>query len=255
MIISKKIFSFLSIFLFLLFISGCFNEDSNASEGENGVLRYSLHTDYEAEGNLATGILPTLVTHRINVYSTGAENVGRYDEIYHTVDPSENAIIITDDDESSIPDLTIKVSKPGKYTVITMNSERILDQMELNFEDPASLKVVAKIREPYEKTFNKSPASSNIETKEGSQIVFIPYFYSTDNTRMIGDIDCKYTANPDWMVVPDVEWTSDTEDSSWTTNYASSYYLIEEGTVTFTLWHEESGITGSQKFTVTPASE
>lgn len=253
--LSKINFLYVSVFIVTLMISGCFSADSNTSNGENGVLSYSLYTDYEASGSLATGILPTLVTHRIEVYSTGSESIGRYDEIRHTVEPSENAVIITGDNEYSIPDLTIKVSKPGKYTVITKNSDEVLDKIELNFEDPASLKVVTKIREPYEYTFDKVAESSNISTEEGSQVAFIPYFYNADNVRMIGNIGCEYTADPDWMVVPDVEWNSETEDSSWTANYASSYYFIEEGTVTFTIWHEESGMTGKQKFTVTPAGE
>lgn len=241
------------VFIAVLMMSGCFSADSNTSTGENGVLTYSLYTDYEAEGNLSTGILPTLVTHRIEVYSTGAESIGRYDQIYHKVEPAENAVIITGDNEYSIPDLTIKVSKPGKYTVITKNSEEEIDRIELNFEDPASLKVVTKIRSPYEYTFEKAAASADIGVEEGSQVAFIPYFYNSDNVRMIGNIGCEYSADPDWMVVPDVEWNSETEDSSWTANYASSYYFIEEGTVEFTIWHEESGMTGKQKFTVTSA--
>lgn len=253
--LSKMSFFYGAVFILVFVMSGCFTADSNTSEGENGVLTYSLYTDYEAQGSLATGILPTLVTHRIEVYSTGSESIGRYDEIYHIVEPSENAIIISGDNEYSIPDLTIKVSKPGKYTIVTKNSEKEIDKIELNFEDPASLKVVTKIREPYERTFDKAEESSNIETEEGSQVAFIPYFYNADNVRMIGNIGCEYTADPDWMVVPDVEWNSETEDSSWTANYASSYYFIEEGTVTFTIWHEESGMTGKQKFTVTPAGE
>ncbi|HNW83649.1 MAG TPA: hypothetical protein PKG52_12250 [bacterium] len=253
--LSKTSVLYVAVFIVALMISGCFSADSNTSEGENGVLSYSLYTDYEASGNLSTGILPTLVTHRIEVYSTGAESIGRYDEIIHKVEPSDNAIIITDDDDYSIPDFTIKVSKPGKYTVITKNSRKEIDRITLNFEDPASLKVVTKIREPYKYTFDKAAESSNITTEEGSQVAFIPYFYNADNVRMIGNIGCEYTADPDWMVVPDVEWNSETEDSSWTANYASSYYFIEEGTVTFTIWHEESGMTGRQKFTITPAGE
>jgi len=231
--------------------TGCLDLDSNSSTGENGVLRYSLHTRYEAAGDLATGTLPTLVTHRINVYSTGAEHLGSYDEIKHKVEPSADAIIITDNDEYSVPDLTIKVSKAGTYTIITENDEKELDRIKLKFETPSSLEVVTKVREPYEKNFVKATDSGTITAEEGTHIVFIPYFYTSSNVRMIGDIDCEYTADPSWMVVPDVEWVSESESSSWTSDYASSYYLIEEGDVEFTIWHEESGITGKQKFSVT----
>jgi|GEM_PF-2165924 len=240
---------------FLFIFTGCFDLDSNASTGENGVLRYALYTDYEAAGDLGTGILPTLVTHRISVYSTGAEHLGRYDEIYHVIEPSENAIIISGDNEYSVPDLTLKVSKSGTYTIVTKNPEKELDRIKLKFETPASLEVVTKVREPYKKTFVKATGSGTITTEEGTQIVFIPYFYTSSNVRMIGDIDCEYTADPQWMVVPDVEWVDETENSSWTSNYASSYYLIEEGDVEFTIWHEESGITGTQKFNVTAADK
>ena len=246
-----KNFSLLIFFLVLGSITGCLDLDSNSSTGENGVLKYSLYTRYEASGDLATGTLPTLVTHRIDVYSTGAEHLGRYDEIYHIVEPSENAVIISDNAEFSVPDLTIKVSKAGTYTIVSKNAEKELDRISLKFETPSSLEVVTKVREPYEKTFIKATESGTITAEEGTQIVFIPYFYTSSNVRMIGDIDCEYTPDPEWMAVPDVEWVDETENSSWTGNYASSFYLIEEGDVEFTAWHQESGITGTQKFKVT----
>ena len=247
-----KLFKAVLIFSAVItLMAGCLDLDSNASNGENGVLRYSLYTRYEAAGDLSSGTLPTLVTHRINVYSTGEESIGRYDEIYHTVEPSENAIIISEEREYSVPDFTIKVSKAGTYTVISKNEDGELDRIKLKFETPASLEVVTKVREPYETNFDKATESGTITAEEGSQVVFIPYFYTSSNVRMIGDIDCKYTADPEWMAVPDVEWVEESESASWTGNYASSYYLIEEGDVEFTIWHEESGITGTQKFKVT----
>ncbi|HSW60626.1 MAG TPA: hypothetical protein VLJ60_07485, partial [bacterium] len=213
-----KSMTLIIVAILLSAFTGCW-DDSNNATGELGVLKYYLNTKYDAEGNLATGILPTKISHRIGAYSTGEEYLGRYEAIYHTVEPAENAILINHDNTYDVPDFTIKVTKPGKYVVTTKNSKKELDRITLNFEDPASLKVVTKVREPYGDSFDKKADSGVILVEEGSQVAFIPYLTTSSGTRMIGNVPCQFTADPDWMIVPDVEDTYITEDTSITFEY------------------------------------
>jgi len=117
------------------------------------------------------------------------------------------------------------------------------------------LKVVTKVREPYGDSFDKKADSGVILVEEGSQVAFIPYLTTSSGTRMIGNVPCQFTADPDWMIVPDVEDTYITEDTSITFEYGSTFYFIEEGSVTFTFVNAESGYTGTKEFDVNPVSK
>ena len=249
-----KSMTLIVIAVLLSVVTGCW-DDSNKATGDLGVLKYYLTTKYDADGNLKTGILPTNISHRIGAYSTGEEYLGKYDEIYHIVEPAENAVLINHDNTYDVPDFTIKVTKAGSYKITTKNDEKVLDMITLKFEDPASLEVITKVRVAYGDSFDVMPSTGTINVEEGSQVAFIPYLKTTSGTRMIGDVKCKFTADPDWMVVPDVEDTYITEDTSITFGYESTFYFIEEGTVTFNFKHTESGYTGSQKFDVTAVSK
>lgn len=249
-----KSITFIIIAVVMSAFTGCW-DDSNKATGDLGVLKYYLATKYDADGNLKTGILPTNISHRIGAYSTGEEYLGRYDEIYHIVEPAENAVLINHDNTYDVPDFTIKVTKAGSYKITTKNDEKVLDTITLQFEDPASLDVITKVREPYGNQFVKKADSGLILVEEGAQVAFIPYLKSGSGTRMIGNVPCKFTADPDWMVVPDVEDTYITEDTSITFGYESTFYFVEEGSVTFTFKNEESGYTGTKTFDVNPVSK
>jgi len=249
-----KSMTLIIVAILLSVVTGCW-DDSNKATGDMGVLKYHLNTKYDADGNLKTGILPTKISHRIGAYSTGEEHLGRYDKIYHTVEPAENAVLINHDNTYDVPDFTIKVSKAGSYRITTKNDKKVLDTITLKFEDPASLDVIAKIREPYGTKFVNKTGTGSITVEEGSQVAFIPYLKTTSGTRMIGNVPCKFTADPEWMVVPDVEDTYITEDTSIAFGYESTFYFIEEGVVTFSFKNNESGYTGTKEFDVNPVSK
>ena len=250
--LKKSVVCFL-VGISLLTIAGCF-EDSNTSAGEKGVLRYSLYTDYEAEGNLATGILPTKVTLSISVRRISwRTDIGDYRNIRHVVTPSEDAEIFFTPDPEYVPDFKIKVSKPGEYIVETKNSDEVIDHITLKFDDPETIDAVVKIRKPYESGLNTVKHEGVTTVVEGSQVAFIPFFVTKDGTRMIGSGPCKYTADPEWMVVPDKHFLDYTEGNYWVSiSSEGSFYFIEDGSVTFHFLNEESGMTGTKEFLVTP---
>ncbi|HQO92754.1 MAG TPA: hypothetical protein PLX56_10535, partial [bacterium] len=65
--------------------------------------------------------------------------------------------------------------KAGSYKITTKNDEKVLDTITLKFEDPASLEVITKVREPYGDSFDVMPSTGTINVEEVSQVAFIPY--------------------------------------------------------------------------------
>ncbi|MCP4129617.1 MAG: hypothetical protein GY754_01250 [bacterium] len=254
---------FRSVVLYVLFpavllsLIAC-GGDVTASDGEKGNLRYSIATDYYVNSSLTAATLVSKITHRISVSIIDHDDVSDPGNVIHYVEDT-NASVQTGlwraGDKNSVGDVFLKVTSPGKFTILSKQGAELIDYITLTFDEAGRLEIISKVRTPNNRTFDTQTGAA-IPVVEGSQVVFIPIPVTDAGMRLIGNGSYAYTADPSWMVVLGLNIDAAYEGSFWVNDgvWAASgednFYFIEEGSVTFTATETESGYTGTQAFSV-----
>lgn len=237
-------------------LSGCV--DAISSTGQEGLLVYSLYTEYDVpEIELTDARIVTGHEQRLTVHLTteGRERVASTAIIQHTVLPDVGVTMIEEGGAAGEPpDLRILVSEPGVYTVESRADGEVVDSIDLTFEEPAGIELLAHVRPPWGTEFQ--PTSGDlIAIEEGSQVTFQAAPLDADGRRLAGDLTTSLTVDPSWAVVPGEGVVETYENGVWTVAGEVSFYFIDPTPVTFTVADPVSGASGEQRFDVAPIAQ
>lgn len=232
-------------------LAGC--GDSTSSVGDNGLLRYTLTTTYEVpQGELRDARI--VAGHKqeilVSLTNDGRDDVDDPESLVHALVPSDGTTIETlEGSESDPPDMRLKVSTSGQYTIESRDGDEVIDKITLNFEEPASFEVLVDVRGPWEESFERVD-SNPTAVEEGSQIVLQPVPLNGSGDRLAGQMTPNVTVDPHWAVTPGVDVVGAYEDGIWTGEGEINFYMIEPATVSFTISDAVSGASSVQVFDV-----
>ncbi|MFC1669089.1 hypothetical protein ACFL20_01755 [Spirochaetota bacterium] len=234
--------------------------DITSSLGEEGNLRYSITTDYYINSSLIDSTLATKITHSIDVDLAKSIEAEESMIITHMIEPSSNSTITNTGSCPSynkicVKNISLKTSSPGAYTITSVNGNKTIDYITLQFDEAETIDIIVKEREAYQNSFDIK--SKPVIAIEGSQVVFIPIPTASDETRLIANGSYNVECNSTGLAVPGKNISDVNEgnnffdtDGVWSWMGDQNYYLIEEGTVKFTITEIESNYQGSIDITV-----
>ncbi len=231
--------------------TGC--GDLVTGTGEEGLVRYTLYTDYDLEETSIKDV--TIVaghTQRITAHLTnrGETEVGN-DNLTHRVVPATGVTLLLTSTEQQVPDLEITVEIPGTYTIETLNAGEVIDHIDLDFDSPAALTLATQVRDRCQTDF-RIVSGSTISVGEGSQVAFVPIPVDSAGARLAGDMDLLVHWDPGNAVASGQNLNGVYEDGSWRLGGPTSFYFIEPGTITSTFTDPAGSATVMQTFEVAP---
>lgn len=234
--------------------TGC--GDLVTGTGEEGLVRYTLYTDYDVDefditdATIVAGHTQRIVSHLTNRGETELGNA----QLTHRVTPSSGVSFDLIDAGQQVPDIDITVSDPGTYTIETLDGLDVVDQISLTFDTPAALSVTTQVRDRCETDFN-IVAGSTTTVGEGAQVAFVPIPVDAAGQRLAGDMEILVTWDPGYAVASGQNLNGVYEDGSWRLGGPTSFYFIDPGTITATFEDPASDAVVTQTFEVTPVDQ
>lgn len=227
--------------------------DFTSSTGALGRVNYSLHSDYEIDPtDLKEVEIITGYTQFFNVSLTedGEDLADEPQDIFHRIEPSGGTVIQTNQSDSQVPDFSVSVENTGVYRISSMLDNEVFDYIDIAFERPSDLDVIAWTREATEDEFTRTNDAEPV-VQEGAQAAFMLVPLNEHGDRIIGDFDPKITADPDWMIVVDYDVIDAYEDRGVVGAMSTcSIYFLEPGSVTLSLEDEQNDISTTMSFKV-----
>lgn len=223
------------------------------TEGDNGLLRFRLVTDYEVpEDDLrdATIVAGHEQEFDIDLTNAGEDEIEDASDITYQVTPSDG--VQTDlfgGSSSNPPDLDLIIPDTGSYRIDAVLNGEIVDGVDLQFESSDSIELSVRVRQPWGEDFSKADGTSSTVT-EGAQATFLPIPLGNGGARLVGDIEVDVAATPPELVVPGASVGGVYEQGVWTVSGEIDFYFIDPGTVDITITDTVSGASGMHTFTV-----
>ncbi len=241
-----------------LLAAGC--GDTVGAVGEHGHIGYSLYTTYElVQDDLSEVSIVTEVTQTLSASLTQAGRDALGDrpasDITHELVPSDGTEVATLTNEAGdLWAVEVRADLPGDYTLQALLDGEVFEELPLHFDVPVSFYLSPWLRAPWSEDWTKPDpdADGNLTAEEGSQVTFEPVPKGADGKRLVGDLPLTIDAAPPELVVPgqNILWVYENEIVL--NDGAPSWYLIEPGTVTFTVTDEAHDLSDDQVVIVTP---
>ncbi len=235
-----------------LFTGAC--GDTTSGIGELGRVQYMISTHYVVpedslnEVEIVTGheqVFDTLLTQK------GSRKASDPSVLRHRVRPSDGATISQGSEISErIRSFSLNVSKPGTYTIQTMDGSEVFDYIELAFEEPTRLSLVTWTRNPDEDDWDKQKGNSVVKVKPGTQVTILPVPMDAAGNRLVGDVDTSISATPDGSVVLGENILAVYEQRVVSTSYPVSLYFLESGDVDVKLRDQSNDVKGTRSFKI-----
>jgi hypothetical protein len=226
--------------------------DSTSAEGDQGLLRFTLVTDYEVpQSDLRDATI--VAGHRqeldVELTQAGASEIDDPELLVYEVTP-EVEVESIGAGEGDPPDLGLLVSDPGRYRIDALVDGLPVDGIDLEFDRTASIELSVRVRVPWEEDFLEVPEGEVTTVVEGTQATFLPIPLGAGGERLAGDIETEGTVDPRWSVVPGASLGGLYEDGYWTVSGEIDFYFIEPADTTVTITDTVSGGSGSHQFVV-----
>jgi len=231
--------------------------DLTSAEGDEGLLRFTLVTDFEVpESDLrdATIVAGHWQSLDVELTSLGREEIEDAGALTYEVSPSVDVQPEGGGDDDP-PDLRLLANEPGTVRIDALEAGVVVDGIDLQFDEAASLELSVRVRIPWEEDFVVVPTGETTTVIEGSQATFLPIPLDASGDRLAGDIETEVTADPRWSVVPGVSLGGVYEDGYWTVSGEIDFYFIEPAQTTITVTDTVSGGQGQHTFMVEPVDQ
>jgi len=236
----------------LLFTFGC--GDVTSTTGEEGNIRYALHTDYDShEDDLTTVGILTGHPQRLTTSLTD-QGEGQVDDpasLEHSVSPSEGCTLELVQVDDEVADFLVTATTPGEYTFESNLDGELFDRITLTFDAPATLELQTWIRNPGDEEFT-SASGIRSPVEEGAQATFVLVPLGTDGARLAGDLQTTWSADPHWAVVAGENVLGVYEQQVWSASNPFSLYFIEPGDVAVTIADPVNALEATADFVVSP---
>ncbi len=239
--------------LLLAFALGC--GDVTSTTGEEGNIRYSLHTDYDSleddltEVGILTGHQQTLTTSLTDQGEAEVEDPSLLD---HSVSPTEGCTLELVEYDEELADFLITATSPGDYTFESTLDGELIDRITLTFDTPATLDIQTWLRAPGAEEFHVGTGAGAYDVEEGAQATFVLIPLDTSGDRLAGDLDTTWAADPSWAVVPGENVHGVYEQNVWSSSSPFSIYFIEPGPVGLTITDPVNVLSADVDFEVSP---
>jgi len=230
--------------------------DVTGSTGEFGRIEYSLFTHYELDTSLEDAKILTghMQTIDVKLTAKGISDTNDAAQITHAVSPSEGVILSLEDSPDSAPDLQLKVSDPGTYSVESSLNGAVFDRIELEFASPTEYELITWLRHRAADEF-EGVTGAVTAAVEGDQAAFLPVPYDADGARIAGDMELDMTAAPDWSVTQGFNVLGIYEQRVSGGPAPISVYFIEPGPVDISWADSAHGLAVSHSFEVEAISQ
>ncbi len=238
----------------ILIPTGC--GDILSSEGDAGLLRFKLHTDYEvAPSDLRDALIVARHPQRFEVEltSSGEDKVARPEDLSYALVGPGSPSAGTDTETSAPYDIILTAPGAGDYRLQARYEGEVIDGIDLTFDETASIELDVKVREPWGENFQDAGASPT-QVTEGTQATFLPIPLAASGDRLAGDIETEVEATPRDAVVPGQSVVGVYENGIWTVSGGVDFYFIDPGAILVTFTETIGGATGSHAFDVVDAS-
>ena len=243
----------LAVLLGLLSLVGC--GDLTSANGEYGRMNYALHTDFEVEG-LSLADTSLLVGHpqAIQTSPLDSSDYAEEDQISHAVTPEAGVVVLQGDNVSGGPwNFEVLVETPGTYFFETWKGGTLHDRLEVVFDAPSSLDLVAWARAPWAENFESLSRGEAIE--EGTQVAFLPIPLDAKGQRIAGNLFAEIEASESDMIIPGANVWGVYEQSIWASTSPSSVYFINPGSVDISLNDLPNAVGAVWSFVVNSSTE
>lgn len=234
-------------------LMGC--GDLTSANGELGRVNYALHTDFEVEGPSLTET-SLLAGHPQVIHTSPLDSAdfAQEDLITHSVTPDTGVTILQGEWVSGGPwNFEVLVETPGTYAFETWLGEELHDRLEVVFDAPSTLDLIAWARAPWEENFEVLSRGESVE--EGTQVAFLPIPLDAVGERIAGNLFAELEASESGMIIPGANVWGVYEQSIWASTSPSSVYFINAGSVDISLTDEPNAVSAVWSFSVTPSTE
>ena len=247
---NRKFLRMAAAVAWVLALVGC--GDLTSANGEFGRVNYALHTDFEVEGTSLTET-SLLVGHAQVIHTSplNSEDYAEDDQISHVVTPEEGVTVVQGAYEGAGDPwkFEVLVETPGTYVFETWKAETLHDRLEVEFDVPATLDLVAWARAPWEDDFQSLDQGESVE--EGTQVAFLPIPLDASGNRIAGDLFAQLEVSEPGMIIPGANVWGVYEQSIWASTSPSSVYFIDEGEVDVSLVDVPNAVAATWSFVVT----
>ena len=230
--------------------------DVTKSNGEFNRVSYSLYTTYLVDESSLTEVSLLIgYDQRINTSLTvsGASETEEPFKLLHKISP--DASINVFEDGFDVPDMTLKVTSPGEYTLETTKGDDVFDRIKLNFDVPASLDPIVWVRAEGAEEFTKSGSNADVSVEVGDQVTFLPVPVDASGERLLGDLETEISLDNPGLAVAVENVHGVYEQRVWSSSMPVSLIFVEEGTLVVTLKDVVNNVETNVNFTVSvPAS-
>ena len=229
--------------------------DSTSAEGDQGLLGFTLVTDYDVQSDLRQATIVAGHRQELDVELTheGSRRISDPTALVYAATPTAEleALPIGND----VPDLGLRVDAPGRYRIDALVDGVAVDGIDLEFDSTASIELVVRVRVPWEEDFTEVPADEVTRVIEGTQAAFLPIPLDAAGERLAGVVETEGAVDPRWSVVPGASLGGLYEDGYWTVSGEIDFYFIEPADTTITITDPVSGGSGQHQFVVEPVDQ
>jgi hypothetical protein len=230
--------------------------DSTSAEGDQGLLSFTLVTDYEVpQSDLREATIVAGHRQELDVELTyeGDRQIADPTKVVYEATPT--AELEAKPIGNDVPDLDLLVSEPGRYRIDALVDGVAVDGIDLEFDSTTTIELSVRVRVPWEEDFTEVPEGEVTTVVEGAQATFLPIPLDSEGERLAGVVETEGTVDPRWSVVPGASLGGLYEDGYWTVSGEIDFYFIEPAETTITITDPVSGGSGQHQFVVEPVDQ